>query len=135
MSGTVSMWAREAIVREVFRKENLITACWVALTNTVPPANAEWQLLTEPAFGYARRQVPLDIANWGLTGYGEVYNLNEITYPTPTSKWGLIQGYALMTAATEGETIAVGSLVNPMRVDFGKAPVVKAGGIVIGLFD
>lgn len=129
------MWAREMMVREVFRKENLILECWVALTLSVPEANAPGGSLVEPASGYARVQIPLDAANWGLTGYAEVYNVPEITFPSPTANWGLIQGYALCTAATLGETIAVGSLVNPQRVDFGKPPTIKSGGIVFGLFD
>lgn len=136
MSGTVSMWARDAIVREIFRNESLISTVWVALTKTVPESNAEGSNLNEPVLmAYSRIEVPLGTANWGLTGYCEVYNLNELIFPTPTSDWGLIQGWALCTAATGGETIAVGSVVNPQRVLFGKAPTVKVGGIVFGLFD
>lgn len=136
MAGTVSMWAREAIVRHIFRQETgLITTCYVALTLTVPESNAPGSNLTEPSGGYNRVQVPFGTGNWELTGYGEVTNINDITFPNPTSNWGLIQGYALVSAANGGETIAVGSMVNPQRVDFGKAPVVRAGGIIFGLFD
>lgn len=136
MSGTVSMWARDAIVRQIFRQESIITDCWVALTQTVPESNAVGSNLSEPVgLGYARINVPLGTVNWGLTGYSEVYNLLEVTFPNPTSDWGLIQGWALLNASTGGETIAVGNVVNPQRVLFGKPPTIKVGGIVFGLWD
>lgn len=136
MSGTVSMWAREAIVRHIFRGETtLLTTCYVALTLAVPESNAPGSNLVEPGAGYARVQVPFGTANWELTGYGEVTNAADVVFPNPTANWGLMQGYALVNALTGGETIAVGSLVNPQRVDFSKPPIVRAGGIIFGLFD
>ncbi len=129
------MFAREAIVQQIFRQETLLNTVWVALTRRVAEANAPGSSLDEPAFGYSRVQVPFGTDHWGLTGYSEVYNLNPVDFPTPTGPWGLIQGYALVTHSNGGQTIATGPLVNPQRVNFGFNPIIAASGIVFGLSD
>lgn len=136
MSGTASAFLRDAMVRQVFRGETLITTVWVALTRRVPEANADGSSLDEPIGGlYSRVQIPLGPTYWGLTGFNEVYNIADVVFPTAANYWGLMMGYALCTAASGGDTLAVGSIANPLRVDIGIIPKVKAGGLIIGLFD
>lgn len=134
MSGTATPLLRDALIRLLFRGETLVTTTYIALTTTVPNVNGDGLDLDEPVGGaYARVQVPLGTAYWGLTGYNEVFNAAAAVFPTAGNYWGLMAGYALTTAATGGELLAVGSLVNPLRVDLGTVPSVKAGGLVIGL--
>lgn len=136
MSGTASMYLRDAMVRQVFRGESLITTTWLALCLRVPEINGDGTTIEEPVGGaYARVQVPLGTGYWSLTGYNEVYNTSAVVFPTAGNYWGLIAGWAMVTAATGGELLAVGAMKNPLRVDLGYIPSVKAGGLVIGLFD
>lgn len=128
------MFLRDALLREFFRNEALVSTCWVAMTRRVPESNASGSQLDEPVgLNYGRVELPFGTANWGLTGFNEVYNLNEVLFPAPSGYWGLMMGWAVCTLETGGETLGVGSIQNPLRVSVGSGPKVKAGGLIFGL--
>lgn len=137
MPSAVSMYFREAILRRVFRQEPMTSVAYIALCRVVPPANADGSILDEPPsnFAYSRKRYDLIAANWEMAGNSEVASTQDIAYGTPTGNWGLIQGWALTTAATGGEIIASGSLVTPQRLDFGSEVSVQAGAISFNLGD
>lgn len=109
------------------------TALTVCLVTVVPPINVDVASLQEPVGnGYARVDIPFDTSGWVPSGYREVVTVGPTTFPTATDYWGLIEGYAIIAGAM---TVAVGRLVNPLRVVTGIQPVIPAGGISIGLYD
>lgn len=140
MSSTVSMWFRDKMLRAVILGEPLgFDEVWVAMTRVVPESNAPAENLDEPVGGgYGRMAYPIGPAAtefWEVSGYGEIMAIQDVLYDAPTAPWGLIQGWALCSAEVDGECLAVGSMVNPRRIDFGDRPVVHAYGITFGLLD
>ena len=124
------------MVRQVFRQEALISAVYVALCLRIPEINASGSSLPEPtSASYARAGYAIGGAYWGVTGYNEVYNTQTIYFPQAGNYWGLVVGYALCTASSGGDTLAVGALKTPLRVDLGATVGINSGGLAIGLFD
>lgn len=137
MSASVSLYFRNALLQKVFRGVDLLGSnMYVALTRKVGEVGMPGLNLDEPVGGgYGRIAYGYGTGNWTMTNYGEVTNTSDINFSGPTAYWGLIGGFALVDAASAGNVLAVGSLRNPLRADLGFAPLIKAGGIVIGLTD
>lgn len=141
MSATVSMRLRHLLVQQFFQPDiapappaNL----YVCLTYDVLAANAPGLMLNEPLLGsYARRVYPLDSAHWAASGFGEVLNIDAVTFPAATLDWGLMAGWALSDTSGVGTGLvyASGSLVTPTYVEAGRTIVVAPRGIALGLYD
>ncbi len=137
MPSAISLHFREQILRRVFLQQAISPNAYLALTRTVPEANSTGTRLNEPPgnFGYSRKSYALGIGRWEIGSYSDVRNTQEISFGTPTGDWGLIQGWALTTAATGGLLIASGSVVLPERLGFGTPVTVKAGSLRFSLGD
>jgi hypothetical protein len=141
MAATISIELRERLLRSYFRRDITLEddTLYIALTGTTGLANMAGLNLDEPLAGaYARASVPLDGDNWGLTGFGEIQNLQDIVFPdpAPNEDWGYLGGWALLDQPDSGITLAVGSLVTP--VDFTAdlpAAALHPGAITIALLD
>lgn len=90
---------------------------------------------------YARVAVASSLANWsGTQGAGTttassgtsgtISNNIAVVFPLPTAAWGVITHTALFDAATGGNEILYGALVNPKTVNQGdSAPTFQAGAL------
>lgn len=141
MASAISIPFREMLLRAFFSPDTFTapTQLYVALTNDVGLINQSGDTLDEPTAGaYNRAVIPLDSTNWTLSGFGEVYNSNDVDYPPPTpgEDWGYIGGWALLDSPDSGITLAVGSLVVPTFYTSDQLFMSFAGGaITIGLTD
>ena len=112
-----------------------------AVCYTVPVMNAVGEQLDEPplfaetgdASGYSRGEVSTTSASWGVSDFGEMYNVSEISIGTPTIEWGALYGWALVDPLTD-ETIVVGELTDPLEPVIGTELKVPVASLVIGLY-
>lgn len=137
MSSTVGPFGRQELLRAFFDptwyRPDLL---WIALTATVAVAGANGEDLDEvTAGGYTRMSIPVDLASWELSGYGEVTNLVRVDWPVATEDWGLVAGWALLDDPDTGNGYAVGSLVLPQTVVAGGQPYLEVGTITLALVD
>ena len=79
--------------------------------------------------------MPYNTANWTPSGFREVVQANDLTFPAATAFWGTVFGWVVMTTEATPNTVAVGSLATPLRVTTGIQPVIPAGSIAFGLYD
>jgi hypothetical protein len=93
---------------------------------TAAPTNAGGG--TEVAGGsYARVSVPLNSANWDLTG-GLLENANTIQFANPTANWGTVLAAGIHDAASGGNLLFWQALVTPKSIAAGaSAPRFSAG--------
>lgn len=143
----MSQWFCQELLRTAFNRDTYVPAYTnlaVALVSVVPPINVDITQLGEPTIGgYARVVIPYNTANWGLTGYREVFNNLAINYPAATDFWGQMEGYVVLSAAgsvavpdyTASMTVAVGRLVQPLRVIAGIQPSLPIAAVSFGLYD
>lgn len=131
MSG-LSIYGREQSMLALWIPEQLTipTTLWVALCLSVPMAGDDGTDLEEPVDPtyYARQEYGRGEAWWTMTGRGTVENTVEVVFgPSLTVDWGLINGWALCTAATAGEIVEFGEVTNPYRVIHGPEATVTIG--------
>lgn len=109
---------------------------WLALCTDEPGIDADGTTIAdlEPdsAAGYARVEIPVDSANW-TNALGTTYatNIFDITFPTPTDIWGVINHFALCSLDTAGEVYIYGEFDVSSEVDTTAPFLIPAGGIVI----
>jgi hypothetical protein len=137
MSATFTMYGRELMLRAMLTPDafTALGDMQVALTRTVPPANADATQLTEPTVGgYARQVYPALLAYWAPTGFGELYNTQVITFPMITVNWGLVAGWALLDPIS-GQCLSVGSVQEPYSTIIGMVPRLDPGTMQLGIYD
>lgn len=105
---------------------------YLALLNEMPDETVNGTSLTQvevaAGIGYSRYSIGLGVGNWAL--YGEsVGNANELTLGPSTGDWGIVRGWALCTAATDGDVIIANLFPEPYRVLGGRSYVIEEGSI------
>lgn len=134
MSGQSTTWFRQQRLQETFRRVALpFTQVQIALTRKVPAANADINQLDEPGpNGYARVTYPFNAASWTLANGTEMVNASRIVFPRASGTgWGMLNGFVLI-AVGPNRTVAVGTLVQPLRCVGGVQPVFEIGSIAFG---
>lgn len=108
----------------------------VALTRTVPVANARPSQLTQPSpgGGYAQQSVPVGFGFWNKTLFGEYFNGVLIEFPEVTASWGRMLGYAIIEPERQ-ICISTGPLAEPFTADVGMVPYLPVGSIYLGIYD
>lgn len=116
--GVVSMYLRQQLLSSYFQRDLLTPADQLYLALCAVPAaiNATGSSITEPtAAAYARASVLMDSEHWGLTDYGEAYNLQDIAFPGPALEdWGYLGAWALLDSVAGGMVLASAPLVEPL---------------------
>ena len=85
--------------------------------------------------GYARAQITQADANWttpaiDLAGGSSTLNAIAITFPKPSGDWGRVTHIALYDAATDGNKLVWGPLIDPKNINNGDpSPVFKVNSI------
>lgn len=138
MSTQITQWFSNELLAIAFNRDTYTpayTSLQVALTIDQPIINADSTQLLEPAgMGYARMSIPLNTANWVLSGYREITQAVDITFAAATYYWGTVSGWALLTVEATPNTVAAGTLATPLRVITGIQPQIPAGSISLGLY-
>lgn len=97
---------------------------WVGLTDSGD---------NEPSGGnYAR--VLTDNSDWSLASGGEVLNSSSIVFPAPTGNWGVMSKFKFFDAASGGNELGTGSLINSVNIIAGgTAPRIDVGNASVKL--
>ena len=137
-TGTFTMFTRGILMRGLLAPDihTPLTALQIALTRSIPVANATALQLVEPTTGgYVRQSYAVGSAWWSPSGFGEYYNTTVVTFPQVTlDGWGLIRGWAVIDP-TSGQCISVGSVLDPFVASAGMIPRLDPGVILLGLYD
>lgn len=138
MSGSLTMWGRERVLEAFFMPDVFVpvTSVEIALCLALPSYTATGADLIEPDAGeYARVTMGMSSADWGLTGFGEVVNLNEIIFPQVAANfWALIFAWAMVDPVSD-QCIHVAQIANPFQPMQGMIPRFGAGMINTGIYD
>lgn len=102
---------------------------------TVPVMNATGDQLVEPpaSAGYSRASLSMTADSWGVSDFGEIYNIVDMPLGTPSQQWGPLYGWALVDPGTT-ECIVVGELIDPLDPVVGMEISVPPSALVIGLY-
>lgn len=128
MPGAVSNYLENALLNHVFRGVAYTspTAIYVALY-TSDPTDAD--IGTEVSGGgYARQQVTFNAPSDGV-----ITNTADIVFPEATADWGTITHLGLRDAATAGNLLWYGPVVQSRLILTGDQLVIKAGTISVSL--
>jgi hypothetical protein len=137
MPGNWTMYGRQLMICSLLTPDAVVAlgSLQIALTTTVPVANASALQLEEPTGSYQRQPYQASGTWWGPTGFGEIYNTHAVVFPTVTdASWGLIRGWALIDPVA-GQCLAVGSIQDPFVADVGVAPQIEPGTLLLGNYD
>ncbi len=138
MPSTFTMYARRQLLRGMFTPD-VVTALeevQVALTRTIPPANATEEQLVEPeADSYARQTYFTGSLYWAPTNFGELYNTATVQWEQiGAEEWGFMRGWAVLDPIS-GQCLNVGSIMRPFRGITGMEPKLEPGTLMLGLYD
>lgn len=135
----MTQWFCDELIKGAFNRDTYTpayTTLAVVLTRQVPAINTAPAALDRPtASEYVDVTVPLNTANWTLTGLREVYNTYAITWPTIVNYWGVLNGWAVVTTGTVNQTVAVGRLTSAQRGNIGVTPTAPAGSLMFGVYE
>lgn len=88
--------------------------------------------LSEPnGNGYAR--VQMEAADWNMATGGLLDNASVITFNTATGNWGMLTHFALFDAASGGNMLAHGTLVEAKVIGSGDTARFAAGALDVTL--
>lgn len=140
MSGTLTPYGRQQLLVCYFAHDTFTapSGLWLAYTVSVPVSNDDGSSLDEPTGLVRTALAALTGAHWGLSGFSEIYNKDQITPAAATAAIPVLSGWALCdsAAAGSGHCIAVGELIEPFGLDSGVAPPpTDIGGLAIGIYD
>ena len=96
--------------------------------NTIGTAN---EVAVGPT-GYARPNIDAN-GGFAVAVNSSMSNVQEFDFPIATSDWGTITHTAIMDAATGGNVVAWGPLLNPRIIYTGDSIKVPAGAFTITL--
>ena len=138
MPSTFTMYARRQLLRGMFTPD-VVTALeevQVALTRTIPPANATEEQLVEPeAASYVRQTYFVGSMFWAPTNFGELYNTATVQWAQiGAEEWGFMRGWAVLDPIS-GQCLNVGSIMRPFRGITGMEPKLEPGTLMLGLYD
>lgn len=138
MPSTLTMFGRRFLMRALLTPDTYvpITEVEIALTRSIPVANAAASQLLEPtALSYARQTYPTGSIYWAPTNFGELYNTTLITFDQiQAEEWGWIRGYAIIDPTSQ-QCLDVGSLKVPFRGVIGMVPKLEPGSVMLGIYD
>lgn len=107
----LSNYLEEKILNENFRTGTIYAALY-----TNDPTDLD--VGTEVSGGaYARQAVTFSEPTQDAEGKAVISNSNEVVFPTATSDWGTITHVGFRSAATGGNLLFYGPLVNPKKID------------------
>jgi hypothetical protein len=128
-----SKYLKDKLRRHVFGTASFTkpAAIYIGLFATQLDENVLGTEVSAPSYARVRRD-PGD-ANWafptaGGTNQGETSNIADLLYPDPAEAWGDVVAMAAFDAASGGNPIAYGNLLNPKTINSGdSAPKFPAG--------
>jgi hypothetical protein len=138
MPSTFTMYARRQLLKAMFTPDDFIALdrVEVALTQTIPPANASADQLVEPgAATYSRITYPVGELYWAPTNFGELYNTLTVQWAEiAAEQWGFLRGWAVLDPVS-GQCLNVGSIMRPFKGITGMVPKLEPGTLMLGLYD
>jgi hypothetical protein len=138
MPSTFTMYARRQLLKSMFTPDDFLAleSVEVALTRSIPPANAAADQLIEPdADSYSRQVYPVGVVYWAPTNFGELYNTLTVQWEQIASQeWGFMRGWAVLDPVS-GQCLNVGSIIRPFRGITGMEPKLEPGTLMLGLYD
>lgn len=89
--------------------------------------------VSEPAGGgYARAAVPNDRGQFGAASGGAKFNARSISFPSPTSAWGLVLSVFVADSPEGGRVLAMADLPAPRPIHGGDpAPTIAAHALFL----
>lgn len=122
----------------LFNLETVPNNYYLALVNYSPDETADGTQLSEPEdAAYARVAIPKGSGSWAVTNSSTVQNTDQITFPTPITDWGTIEGFVFCLSSTpdsgDQTVICWGEFDPPVYVRAGVPLVISAGAIFINL--
>ncbi|MEG1142139.1 MAG: hypothetical protein RSE41_06820 [Clostridia bacterium] len=110
------------------------TSYYIALSKTDPQSNNTG--VTEPTGGnYARIRVDKNTTNFLASSNGVVKNKVSLLSNETTAAWGNLPYYAIYDAATGGNLLWGGTLVNPRNMDIEMQLIIDPNGLTFTLGD
>lgn len=108
------------------------TVIW---TEHTPSLEANTNLNEVTGAGYARVQITQADAQWTAPGVaGQISNVNEVQYGSPTADWGTICFAFFISASSGGNLLIVAPMSSVFVVNAGNpAPKFLVGGAVVTL--
>ena len=137
MPGNFTMYGREKLLAGMLLPDvtTAMSGLAIALTAEVPPSNVDVSQLVEPAAAeYSRVTYGVGSAHWALSGFGEIYNTQEVDFATVVTDWGWLSGWALIDTDAD-HVINAGALLDPFTAVIGGTPFLAPGTISMGLYD
>jgi hypothetical protein len=138
MPSTFTMYARRQLLQAMFTPDDFtaLESVQVALTRTIPPANATEEQLVEPdADSYTRQSYPCGALYWAPTNFGELYNTLTVQWEQIASQeWGFMRGWAVLDPVS-GQCLNVGTIIRPFRGITGMEPKLEPGTLMLGIYD
>lgn len=135
---TFTMYGRTLLLKAMFTADTVVLPdhVEVALTLTVPPANAETTQLFEPGptTSYARVDYALVSDNWTTNGFGDLFNTDMVEFAQVEDTWGLLVGWALVDPDS-GQVLNCGPLFEPIATTSGMIPQLPPGSVVLSIQD
>ena len=144
-TGTLHPYGARLMLTNTFLTNRPMKAnMYLALTKYPPSMSSDASNLDEPESdaeeppSYERVSVGIGDTNWGIIDDHRVVNTNAITFPQPTTLWGYISGWALVShqrMVEGGDLIASGSFtVGAYLTETSPAVRVPPGGLQIVIF-
>lgn len=132
-NGYLSNAFADTVVAAVFAGDtvSLPSSFWVGLTLALPTDGEGTGLEAPTAAEYARVAIPCDGASWASMGVGSrsIESAVDVDFPIALTEWGLILGYTLYDAVTDGVYLGFG-ITNPYIVTIGSRLRLPIGTIV-----
>ena len=87
------------------------------------------------ASGYARVPMAMGVGTgtWSLARDSCATNTEDISWPEPTTRWGLVRCWAMVDKEFGGRLLLTGSLQEAITVEKGDTVVIPAGGLTVSL--
>lgn len=134
--GLLTLYGRQLLLDAMFAPDSYVApSIYFGLTLDIPVDNADGSVLNEPwVGGYARPQYHFGSSYWTPSGFGEIYNAEQISFAVPTADWGTLWSLVIVDSPWQGQgnVVYIGELTDPFDPDDGTAPIVDIGDIVIG---
>ena len=130
MGGFSDYW-EDKTLNHIFGKDSYAPPTIYAALLTTDPLDDSSEISEPTGNGYAR--VETLASDWNTASGGSLNNANDIIFPKATGSWGTITHFALFDAATDGNMLAHGALIQPKTVDSSYTPIFDAGDLNISL--
>ena len=98
----------------------------------VPTDNGTTVADLEPSGGgYVRKSISMSSSAWVAATDGATSNSAALSYGMTSADWGTVSHYGMLTAATAGDLLWYGPLLEPAVVPSGIAFEIGVGGIYL----